>query len=95
MSHDNFLSYLQQLLSTVDPGNPCSVALGQTALDATVELVRASGKVDGYTIHLMVMAQDGFRHLVYHQKEYAGVPGEYKENEQKRRRLEMVLHPGC
>ena len=95
MSKDNFLSYLQQLLTMVDPENSYSVALAQAALDATVELVRASAKADSLTVRIMVNAQHEFRYLTSHQKDYAGVPGEYRENEQKRRRLGLILQPGC
>lgn len=95
MSMNNFLSFLQQLLTMVDPDNQYSIALAQTALDATVELVWASRKSDSLTIRSMMVAKNEFRYLVSHQDEYAGIPGEYSMNEQKRRRLALVLQPGC
>ena len=95
MSLNNFLSYLQQLLSMVDPANKYSVALAQAALDATVKLVRASGKADAVTMRTMVNAQREFRYLASHRDEFAGIPGDYNGNEQKRRRLGLMLQPGC
>ena len=40
MSFDNFLSYLQQLLSMVDPKNEYSIALAKTALFNTYMLTK-------------------------------------------------------
>ena len=43
MSYDNFLSYLQQLLSMVNPKDKYSIALAKTALQSTIMLAQASG----------------------------------------------------
>lgn len=95
MSEKNFLSYLQQLLSMVDPEDKYSIALAQMALDATVELARGSGKANPVTLRMMIAAKGMFRRLVAHRDDYAGVPGEYETNKQKRRRLAMMFQPGC
>ena len=95
MSMDNFLSYLQQLLTMLDPENPYALALAEAALDATTGLAMASGKADPITIRTMENAKQTFLYLVSHQKEFAGVPGEYKANEQRRRKLGSLLRPEC
>lgn len=66
MSMSNFLSYLQQLLSMIDPENRYSVALAQTALDATVELAMASEKASPRTIRAMMAAKNEFQYLASH-----------------------------
>ena len=95
MSLANFISYLQQLLSMVDPKNKYSVGLAKNALSATIALARASKKADPITIRAMVSAEKEFENLVEHAEDFAGVPGKFKENEQKRHRLEMMLVPHC
>ena len=95
MSIKNFIAYLQQLLSMIDPDNDYSVALAKSALTATVALVEASGKVDGMTRRTMRAALHAFNSLAEHAEDFAGTPGMYKENEQKRQRLEMMLYPHC
>lgn len=95
MSLKNFIIYLQQLITMLDPKNEYSVALAKSALSSTIALVRASGKADALTVRAMVHAEDEFRYLVEHAKDFAGVPGYFKENEQKRQRLEMMLIPHC
>ena len=57
MSFDNFLSYLQQLLSMVSPKNEYSIALAKTALSSTIMLARTSGKVDNLTSKAMYQLQ--------------------------------------
>ena len=66
MSYDNFLSYLQQLLSMVNPKDKYSIALAKTALSSTIMLAQASGKVDDRTSRSMGMAESLFQHLVNH-----------------------------
>ena len=95
MSLNHFFFYLQQLLTMVDPKNRYSVALAETALRATVDMAQISEKTDYLTYRIMSVAKHQFHYLVDHCEEYAGVPGEYQENEKKRRRLRMMLQPGC
>ena len=42
---ENFLSYLQQLLTMVDSRNECSIALAKTALSAVFSLAKSSGMI--------------------------------------------------
>lgn len=45
MTMENFLSYLQQLLTMVDSRNECSIALAKTALAAVFSLAKSSGMI--------------------------------------------------
>ncbi len=95
MSLNNFLSYLQQLLSMIDPKNEYSVALAKGALSSTVALAIASGKIDGQTERVMRAANTMFEYLAENTKDYAGKPGKYDENERRIHRLLMSLSPSC
>ena len=95
MSLNSFLIYLQQLLTMVDSTNPYSVELAKSALRETFVLARLSEMADGFTLRTMKNALDTFDHLVSSRDQFAGVPGEFQENEKKRRRLGMVLGPRC
>ncbi len=95
MSMSNFLSYLQQLLSMLDPKDKYSVALAKNALSATFELARISGKADPMAIRAMWRALDEFESLAENASDFIGTPGEYEENEKRRRRLRSVVYPSC
>ena len=95
MSLNSFLIYLQQLLTMVDSTNPYSVELAKSALRETFVLARLSEMADGFTLRTMKNALDTFDHLVSSRDQFAGVPGEFQENERKRRRLCAMLQPGC
>lgn len=95
MSLRNFIAYLQQLLTMVDPKDEASYELARKALEATVELAFASGKADSVTLRAMRRAQDEFFYLVKSAEDFAGKPGHFRENEQKRHRLESVIVPHC
>ena len=95
MSTENFLSFMQQILTMVDPENPASIELGSLALRTMCSLAETSGKTSGYTSDMMIMAKRRFDSLVRHRDSFIGVPGEYAENMMKRNRLLNVLHPGC
>ncbi len=95
MSLKNFIAYLQQLLSMIDPEDEYSIALGKNALSATIALARVSGKADPLTLRAMIRADAQFHDLARNAKDFAGVPGKFLENEQKRTRLEMALIPHC
>ena len=45
MTMENFLSFLQQLLTMVDSRNECSIALAKTALSAVFSLAKSSGMI--------------------------------------------------
>ena len=95
MSLENFLSYLQQILTMVNPHDAKSVALAREALTSTVALAMMSGKIDPMAHRVMVVAEDSFEYLVQNARDFAGILGEYASNKQKRRRLGMILGPHC
>ena len=95
MTIDNFLSFLQQLLTMVDPQNEESIRLGRDALRSTVQLAISSHKVDAYTLRAMLIAKHNYERLVIHADEFTGIPGEYELNEKRRRRLRMAIEPHC
>ena len=95
MSFDNFLSYLQQLLTMVSPENQHSIALAKTALSNTIMLAHESGKVDSMTFRSMKRAEQLFNFLVNHADDFKGVPGDFTGNKHKRTRLAHIIQPGC
>ncbi len=95
MTLSNFLSYLQQLLSMVDPRDKYSIALAKNALTATTSLAMASVKADAQTFRAMHAAEREFDYLVENARDFIGKPGDYNENEKRRRRLLMVISPSC
>lgn len=95
MSMDNFLSFLQQILTMVEPANESSAALAKAALTSVLGLARSSGKADAITIRSMMIAEREFEYLVRHKYDYAGVPGEYQKNQVKRQRLAHMIVPSC
>ena len=95
MSMENFLSFLQQLLTMVESNNISSIALAKTALVSTIGVARSSGKVDAITLRSMMIAEQEFEVLVRHRDDFAGVPGEYQKNQVKRQRLVHMIRPGC
>ena len=95
MSLNNFASYLQQILSMIDPNDPYSVALGKAALSATILLAETSHKADSLTLRAMRSADNQFQYLAENAKDFAGKPGQYEENEKRRRRLLMCITPSC
>ena len=95
MSFDNFLSYLQQLLSMVSPKDKYSIALARTALTSTIMLAQASGKVDDMTSISMHRSESIFEYLVDHADDFKGVPGDFTGNKHKRMKLAQVIQPWC
>ncbi len=95
MSLSNFIAYLQQLLTMVNPRDEYSVDMAKKALEATVALAFMSRKADPITLRAMRHAVDKFSNLTKHAGDFAGKPGHFKENEQKRRRLESVIMTHC
>ncbi len=95
MSLNNFISYLQQILTMVDPKDKYSIALAKSALMSTIALAEASGKVDFQTQRAMRLAEMKFEQLVENAADYAGKPGKYEENERKRNRLKMSIACTC
>ena len=95
MSLNGFLTYLQQLITMVDAADPRSVGYARAALKNTVELARLSGKAGGPAMRVMVRALDQFDDIIRVRNQFAAEPGEFQENERKRRRLCAMLQPGC
>lgn len=95
MSEFNFLSFLQQLLTMVDPKNPYSIATAKTALESVCTLANESGKAGAVVIREMDAAIHIFERLVDHREDFAGRAGEIDENKNKRARLRNVLFPSC
>lgn len=95
MSEDNFLSFLQQLLTMVDPQEPASVELAKTALDSVVALAKESAMADAVVMQMMRSAQNSFRYLVKSRNDFAGRKGQYARNNIKRARLRNALCPHC
>jgi len=95
MSMNNFLSFLQQILTMVEPKNAGSMALAKAALTSIVGLAKSSGKADAITIRCMMIAEREFEYLVGHRDDYVGVPGEYQKNQVKRQRLAHMIVPSC
>ena len=95
MSMENFLSFLQQLLTMVEPKNKSSVALAKTALKAVSELIQASGKGDPLVLRAIFITERNFDYFVEHKQDFAGIPGAHHTNYMKRKRLEHMINPGC
>ncbi len=95
MTRSNFLSFLQQLLPMIDPRNKYSVALAKQAFSATRALAMASGKVEAEVARAMYTAEERFEYLAENARDYNGKPGDYNENEKRRRRLWMTIAPSC
>ena len=95
MSLDNFLSFLQQLLTMTDPDNAASVALAQSALTAIGGLADASQKADDVTLRAMAAAKLQFHFLIKHREDFIGTPGDYRGNQIRRHRLSHVITPSC
>lgn len=95
MSEEDFIKLLQDILTMVDPEDPNSIALGKITLETLFNLGVNSGKVDGLTARMMLRAREGFKFIVERKVEFEGKPGAFLENEQKRRRLMMMLSASC
>ncbi len=95
MTLDNFLSFLQQILTMLDDENPYSIALAFNALNNIVVLAEHSYKTDGLTLRSMYAARRQFEYLVKYRNEFMGEPGEYQMNQIKRQRLAHVIVPSC
>lgn len=95
MSLNNFLSYLQQLLTMVDKNNPYSVGLVKASLSSTIALAKGSHMIDGYVRRVMAGAEKQIDMLILHSDDFKGVPGQYEENAHRRKRIELICYPHC
>lgn len=94
MSEENFLSFLQQLLTMVELEDADSIALTETALTSVTQLANLSGKTDAFTLFLMVNAVRKFDYLLENKDYFAGVPGEIFTNRNKRKLLKEIVGTG-
>ena len=95
MTLDNFLSFLQQLITMTDPDNDASVALAKNALTSVSALARTANMVDPLTRRAMMKAEVRLEMFLHHREDFAGKPGEYMNNQHKRQRLRSYLAPEC
>lgn len=95
MSLENFLSFLQQLITMTDPDDAASVALAENALTAVIALAHTSKTVDPLTARAMHKAHMRLNGFLRHKDEFAGKPGDYMGNQHKRYRLRSMLSPEC
>ena len=95
MSLENYLSFLQQIITMADPHDKASVALAKNAVTAVNALAHTSQKTDALTGRVMLVAEVQFERLLHHKDDFAGKPGDYMGNQNKRHRLLNVLRPGC
>lgn len=95
MSAKRFIIFLQELLSMVSPEDDLSRTAAKNALISVVALAFASHKADAITLRIMRCAEDSFDYLVVHAEDFAGKPGDFVENEKRRRRLLQMLNPSC
>ncbi|MCQ2470103.1 MAG: hypothetical protein MJ100_09870 [Ruminococcus sp.] len=93
MTIDNFLSYLQQILTMVDKNDEESVSQALNALVSVGKLVEYSGKADLMTRCSIQYAIDIFDSLAEEAEDYAGKPGASVINVQRRKRLKMAICP--
>jgi len=95
MSLDNYLSFLQQIITMTDIFDKASVALAKNAVTAVNALAQTSQKVDALTWRVMLAAEMQLELLLHHKDDFAGKPGDYMGNQNKRHRLLNVLRPSC
>ena len=96
MSTENFLSFLQQLLTIVDPKDQQSVNMVKRLLSDLKTLSDYNTKsFEMFTRKMIEAANLEIDYLIAHRSEFAGKPGKYDANYKKRQRLHMLLAPNC
>ena len=97
MSLKDYLKFLQNLITMLDPNDKQSCECFENALRAVFQMMRMSGKADGITMEHAWEAQlpHSVHALIRMRDEFAGVPGEYEKNKKKRERLLHVIAPHC
>ena len=95
MSAERYIELLQMLITMTDPRNQEEVLHATNILKELLELAKSSGKVKGFTLHMMHQGYFEFPFLLDRKEEFAGKPGDYDTNRAKRQRLAMLLRPGC
>lgn len=95
MSTERFITLLQEILTMVDKNDMESVTKARNALSAIVELAFESQKANAITLRVMRRAESMFDSLVSNADDFSGKPGDYLNNNKKRKRLLAMLSPGC
>ncbi len=95
MSLENYLMFLQQVITMTDPEDLSSRSLAKIAMESVLAMASRSHMSDPLTIRAMRTALNSFDFLMTNRKDFAGKKGAYLENRAKRQRLEMALVPHC
>lgn len=96
MSFDQFIRFLQSLLTMVSKNNTEeSIKKGTEILHNLYNLALSSHTADMQTTLAIRVACGEFEYLAYNADQFAGVPGQYSQNQAKRQRLSMVVTPHC
>lgn len=95
MTEENYLSFLQQLLTMTDSSDRVSVIRAESILLNLFEIMRNTENTNPVVTRMVMLTIRQFRYLLDHAKDFTGKPGEYKLNAEKRRRLALVIEPGC
>lgn len=95
MSLENYLMFLQQVITMTDPEDLSSRSLAKIAMESVLAMASRSHMSDPVTIRAMRTALTSFDFLMANRKDFAGKKGAYLENRAKRQRLEMALVPHC
>ena len=95
MSLENYLMFLQQVITMTDPEDVSARALAKISLESVLAMAKKSGMSDYLTINVMSSAVESIEFLLSNKKDFAGKKGAYLENKTKRQRLFMALKPHC
>ena len=91
MSVDEFLSFLQLVLTLIDPKDSASVDLGRVALITLSGLIRKSNKPDDEVLKIVETATNMLGQLIAHSADFAVVRGDTKKTHARRQMLAKVL----
>ena len=84
MSLENFLIFLQQVITMTDPEDISARALAKISLESVFAMARKSGMADPHTIRVMHSAVESIEFLLSNKKDFAGKKGAFLENKTKR-----------
>lgn len=93
MEMDDFLVFLQQVLTMVDARDPGSIDLGNVALITVTGLARKSDRTSPMVLKTMEASMHLFGQLIAHREEFIPVPGETQKNQLRKQRLLKVIQP--
>lgn len=95
MTYESYIKFLQEVLTMVDNTDPHSIAHAKSLLQVLKGFVASSGMISPLTERIMNMSIAKFDYLAAHKHDFAGVPGDFNNNQRKRDRLAAVLQPAC